>query len=130
MHTGRMRSGGQRGQSIVEFALLLPLVLIILFAIFDFGLAYSQYETLQSAVQEAMDQAQIGASNAQIQAAFAQNLQSMQSSAQLAISPAAEPRLPGTSVTMTGTYTYRPVMLEVVGIDVIPMQYLLTGEVQ
>src|SRR6266571_8289178 len=43
---------GQRGQAMVEFALGLPLLLMVVFAIVDFGRAYSVYVTITNAARE------------------------------------------------------------------------------
>jgi Flp pilus assembly protein TadG len=42
----------QRGQSLLEFALVLPLLLIFLFAIIDFGMALRSYVTITNAGRE------------------------------------------------------------------------------
>lgn len=41
-----------RGASAVEFALILPLLLLVVFGIFEFGRAYNAQITLQHAVRE------------------------------------------------------------------------------
>jgi len=41
-----------RGQALVEFALVLPLFLMILFGLLQFGLAFSTYLTLNEAARE------------------------------------------------------------------------------
>ena len=41
------------GQSLVEFAIVLPLLLLLVFAIMDFGRLFFTQETLQHAVREA-----------------------------------------------------------------------------
>jgi Flp pilus assembly protein TadG len=42
----------QRGQSLTEFALLLPILLLLLFALFDFGRAVYAYNTVSNAARE------------------------------------------------------------------------------
>lgn len=43
----------QRGQSLVEFALVIPLVILMLLGLFDFGRAIYAYNTVSSAAREA-----------------------------------------------------------------------------
>lgn len=48
----RLLRRGERGQSLVEFALVLPLFLILVFGIVDFGNALQDYITLSNATRE------------------------------------------------------------------------------
>ena len=43
---------GQRGQSLVEFALVLPILLILVFGIIDFSMGLRAYVTLTNATRE------------------------------------------------------------------------------
>jgi TadE-like protein len=43
----------QRGQSLLEFAMVLPLLLVVALGTIEFGRAYYQYNTLSKAVREA-----------------------------------------------------------------------------
>lgn len=51
MHNFR-RAHEEDGASTVEFALVLPLLLMLLFGIFEFGRVYSQYQVYQGAARE------------------------------------------------------------------------------
>jgi Flp pilus assembly protein TadG len=44
---------GRRGQALVEFALILPLLLILVFGIIEFARAWNQYQVLTDAAREA-----------------------------------------------------------------------------
>jgi Flp pilus assembly protein TadG len=56
-----MRKGnsGERGQAMVEFALIAPLLLIIVLGIIQFGIAYNHYLTLTDAVRAGSRQAAV-----------------------------------------------------------------------
>jgi Flp pilus assembly protein TadG len=45
-------SRGERGAALVEFALALPLLLVILAGIVDFGFAFQRYEVITNAARE------------------------------------------------------------------------------
>src|SRR5437867_12922393 len=45
------RQSSQSGQSLMEFAMVLPLVLLVVFGITEFGRAYYQYNTLSKAIR-------------------------------------------------------------------------------
>jgi Flp pilus assembly protein TadG len=78
---------GDRGAAAVEFALVLPLLLLIVFGIIDFGRALNAQITLTEAAREGVRLAALGESNGTVQA-----------SAQ-----AAAPQLSGVTVTVTAS---------------------------
>ena len=49
-----MRFGERRGQTLVEFALILPLLLLLLMGVLDFGRAIYANNTIQNAAREAV----------------------------------------------------------------------------
>ena len=50
---GREARRGERGQAIIELALTLPLLLLVLLGIFDFGLMFQRFEVVANAAREA-----------------------------------------------------------------------------
>jgi Flp pilus assembly protein TadG len=46
------RKRGERGQAIIEMALTLPLLLVIVMGIFDFGFMFQKYEVVTNAARE------------------------------------------------------------------------------
>jgi Flp pilus assembly protein TadG len=42
----------ERGAELIEFALILPLILVVLMGIFDFGFAFQRYEVITNAARE------------------------------------------------------------------------------
>jgi Flp pilus assembly protein TadG len=52
MATLRAPERGERGQAIVELALTLPLLLMVVLGVFDFGLMFQRYEVVTNAARE------------------------------------------------------------------------------
>lgn len=46
------RTGGDRGAALVEFALVLPLLLVVIAGIVDFGFVFQRYEVITNAARE------------------------------------------------------------------------------
>jgi hypothetical protein len=57
---------GQRGQALVEFALVLPLVLIVLFIAVDFGVGLTRWIAITNAAREGARLGAVGAGEAAI----------------------------------------------------------------
>jgi Flp pilus assembly protein TadG len=79
------RKGRDRGAAAVEFALVLPLLLLIVFGIIDFGRALNAQITLTEAAREGVRLAALGDSSAEVSAR----------------AQAAAPQLSGVTVTVT-----------------------------
>ena len=60
---GRSFPGGQRSQALIEFALVSPVLLLLLFGVIDLGRAIFYYDTINHAAREGARTA-IRASNA------------------------------------------------------------------
>ena len=57
---------GQRGQALVEFALMLPLLLIVLFIVVDFGVGLTRWIAITNAAREGARLGAVGADEAAI----------------------------------------------------------------
>jgi len=51
-HERSLEKRHQRGTSVVEMAIVLPLLLILIFAIGEFGMMYTQWQSLTNAARE------------------------------------------------------------------------------
>ena len=56
----------ERGQALLEFAFLLPILLVFLLSLVDFGIALDRREVIQHAVREGVRQGSIGLSEPEI----------------------------------------------------------------
>ena len=98
----------QKGQSLVEFALLLPVLLLVIFGLLDMGRAVYTYTVLAHAAHEGARQAVIvdntnqAVVDAALQTAVAVNL--LASEVQILGT-----RQPGTQVTVTVSHPFAPV---------------------
>ncbi|OCA87516.1 hypothetical protein A8F94_06510 [Bacillus sp. FJAT-27225] len=98
-----MRS--EKGQSMVETALILPIVLMLLFGIVDFGRIFHAYLTLDHAGREAARLASIQKSNDDITAKINSSIAGLESSRlTITISPNETARTSGTDATVTLVY--------------------------
>lgn len=64
----RLRRRGEEGQSMVEFALMLPVFLIILAIVVEFGVGLSNWISITNATREGARYGAVGATPAEIQA--------------------------------------------------------------
>lgn len=62
----RKKENGERGQSLVEFALIVPLFLLLVFAIVDFGMGFYSWITVTNAAREGARVGVVGADSATI----------------------------------------------------------------
>ncbi len=56
----------EKGQSLVEFALILPILLLLVFGIVEFGRAFNTYLIVSNASREGARYAVVGAENGEI----------------------------------------------------------------
>ncbi len=123
---GRRGAAGERGQTVVEFALILPVLVLVLFGIAEFGRALSAYLTIQNAAREGARLAITGAGDADIEARVrekAEYLGGAGDPAVLTVSVQPDPasRQAGTDVTVSVYYRFRfiaPVISNITGQEV------------
>ncbi len=97
----------EKGQSLVEFALVIPLLMLILMAIIEFGLMFNSYITISNASREGARLASLGGSDAAVierVELVSHNIDI--SSITVTIAPGASGRVTGEMVTVLVEYDY------------------------
>ncbi|WP_373231873.1 TadE family protein [Cohnella sp.] len=107
----------QKGQSLVEFALLLPLLLLLICGIVDLGRLLFAFVSLNMTSQEAVRLGGLGKDDAEI-VSYARNHVRVgdASELQVTISPGQSTRKSGENITVTLTYSLplvTPLMTEI-----------------
>jgi hypothetical protein len=113
----------QKGQSLVEFALLVPLLLLLICGIFDLGRLLFAYSSLNMTAQEAVRLGGLGKNDAEI-VSYAKNHVRVGDSSGLkvTIKPGESTRKPGQDVTVTLAYSFpliTPVMKQIIPAPVL-----------
>ena len=67
-HTLKNRLRSERGAELVEFALVLPMLLLLGLGIFDFGMLFQRYEVVTNAAREGARAGAVGLTEGQITA--------------------------------------------------------------
>lgn len=109
-----MRS--QKGQSLVETALVIPILLLILFGIVDFGRIFHAYLTLDHAGREAARVATVGEDDGVIGAKILSATSTLTNRVTYSISPGT--RKSGDEATITITYPVdflTPIIGQIIG---------------
>lgn len=97
----------KKGQSLVETALVLPIIIIILTGIIDFGMMYNNYLLISDASREAARNAAVGVADSDIRLLVSNITQTLdQSRITVDIQPDPTLRKNGDEVTVTVTYGY------------------------
>ena len=101
-----MRKQSEKGQALVELALVLPILLLILMAIVDFGRVFHGHLAVTSASRQAVREASLGRTDAQIvSAARSAAAPLAPEQIRVAVTPAFPARQAGTSIEVTVTYS-------------------------
>jgi Flp pilus assembly protein TadG len=101
-----MRLREEKGQSLVEFALLIPLLILILMAIIEFGFMFNAYITISNASREGARLGSLGGSDFAVQERVADTTEHLnQSNMSVTVSPSSRSR--GDMITVDVIYDYQ-----------------------
>jgi hypothetical protein len=108
----RNRPNQERGQAIIEFAFIAPILLVLLLVILDFGVAVDRREVIQHAVREGARQGAVGKSVAQIQTIASDQSQGVLEPDDVTVcyvdgEGGENAGIAGSNIRVQGTYTYR-----------------------
>ncbi len=109
----KRRNNREQGQALVEFTVILPVLLIVLWGIFQFGVAFNDYIQVTSAAREAARKAAVSrslgsaaATSAAVAAAKTTAPDLHLSDSQITVSPSNN-WTQGTDVTVTVKYPFK-----------------------
>lgn len=101
-----MKFKSEKGQSLVEFALLIPLLIIILMAIIEFGFMFNAYITISNASREGARLGSLGGSDAAVIERVADTTDHLnQGDMTVTVTPALRSR--GDMITVEVNYDYQ-----------------------
>ena len=103
--TGRNRKDGEKGQNLVEFAMVVPIFLILVFAIVDFGMGFHAWITVTNAAREGARIGAVGADAATIEARVVDTASSL-TTGDLDVTVVNAEGTPGESVSVDVEYDY------------------------
>jgi len=94
-----------KGQSLIEMALILPVILLIIMAIVDFGLLFNSYMVINNAAREGARNAAIGSTDVKV-SGIVEEVTGMldQSRLTFTVTPSEALRKKGDEITVTVTY--------------------------
>jgi len=99
----------EQGQTMTEFALVLPVLALILFAVIQFGIVFNNYITLTDATRAGARKAAVSRQDPNRNSAVisaVRNSASDLTSTKLSVSPPSSTWDPGADVTVTASYPY------------------------
>jgi Flp pilus assembly protein TadG len=98
----------ERGQTMTEFALILPLLVVLLFGIIQFGIIFNDYVTLTDAARAGARTGAVSRGNSNPSAACVNQVMNASGNlvqANLTVS-CTSPWTPGSDVTVSASYPY------------------------
>ena len=118
MTTNRIDIRDDRGQTMVEFALVLPILCVVLFSIIQFGIVYNHYITLTDATRVGARKGAVSRTAVNpiaLTVAATRNAAPGLTPAKLDVLATATAWTPGADITVEATYPYD---IDVLGIVV------------
>ena len=100
------RKNGEKGQALVEFALLVPIFLLLLFAIIDFGMGFYSWITVTNGAREGARLGAVLATQQQIEDRVYQTVSLPNESTQMTVTVTNAQGQPGESVVVKVDYDY------------------------
>jgi Flp pilus assembly protein TadG len=105
----RIQIRNEQGQTMTEFALVLPVLALILFAVIQFGIVFNNYVTLTDATRAGARRAAVSRQDPNHDAAViaaVRNSASDLDSSKLSVPPPSSTWQSGSDVTVTASYPY------------------------
>jgi Flp pilus assembly protein TadG len=116
IHRRKIDFKSEQGQSLTEFALALPILALLLFAVIQFGIAFNNYVTLTDATRAGARKAAVGRQSVSpvgdCQAAIRGSARDLTQSD--LVPTCSSTWQPGADVTVTATYPYKISLLGLV----------------
>ena len=101
------RLKNQSGQALVEFTIVLPILMLLIMGIFQFGMMLNAYITIGNAAREGARAGIIGSSDAEIQNLIISTSPSLEpENLTVSITPSETNRISGGTLTVNVTYNY------------------------
>ena len=97
---------GEKGQAIVEFALLVPIFLLLVFTIVDFGMGFYSWITVTNAAREGARLGAVLATEQQIEDRVYESVSLPDEATKMIVTVTNAEGVPGESVTVKVDYDY------------------------
>jgi Flp pilus assembly protein TadG len=105
----RIRIRNEQGQTMTEFALVLPILALLLFAVIQFGIVFNNYVTLTDATRAGARRAAVSRQDPDRDSVVMDAVRASATDldgSKLAVAPPSSTWDSGTDVTVTATYPY------------------------
>lgn len=108
------RVKNQKGQALVEFAIILPLLLLLIMGIIQFGMIINAYLSIQNAAREGARAGILGSSDTEIESIMINTLPALNADSLIVnITPSEADRSSGDPLTVNVRYNY-PIIIPII----------------